>query len=430
MNKYTGFEKLLKQKIDNFEYPYDNKEWLDFEKKLPKSPRHFVSSKNIIKAFVITAAVVVPVLTILYFHNNSEKQNSQNNVVNINNNNKTDNNNLTNDNSNNTNIQQLQNSKNNPKDNKSTLVNESKSNDNNAETSEGNDLDKSIKNSTTTSSTIKNTEINNSVPNINIVKNQMNYGYITANITEGCAPINVQFKPAIISDTISYLWAFGDNTKASLKKTPSHTYTKAGSYSVTLTVKFKKSGLVKKINYADFIKVKGSPEAKFSYSQDLETDVISFKDNSINSTAWLWSLGDKATSTEQNPQHEYLSNGTYSVRLIAVNSEGCSDTNITRITVKNKPPFFLSSGYKPDDPNGGYFGPSGVDMNPDGYRFSIYDKTGKLMFETTNLETKWDGKIKGSNTPAPSGVYVCKITMKNKHGVLTDYWPLSVTLIR
>src|SRR5688500_492442 len=30
---------------------------------------------------------------------------------------------------------------------------------------------------------------------------------------------------------------------------------------------------------------------------------------------WAWSFGDGATSTIQNPEHEYISEGTYSVAL-------------------------------------------------------------------------------------------------------------------
>ena len=425
MNKYTGFEKLLKDKLDNFEYPYNNKEWLDFEKKLPKSPKHFVSPKNIIRAFVIAAAVIVPVVAIVYLYNNSETQKSKSNVAITKNQNNQINNNSINDNNTNSNIQQNQNSDNFSNKNNSKTVNDINSNENISVNNGGNDHDKS---SNTTNTTVKNSE-NNPVTNQNSIKNQMNSGYITANITEGCAPVNIQFKPIIISDTISYLWSFGDNSKGSVKKSPSHIYTNAGSFTVTLIVKFKKSGVTKKISYADFIKVKEAPEAKFSYSQDKETDVVTFNDNSINASGWYWSLGDKATSTEQNPQHEYFSDGSYNVRLIAINKEGCSDTNTTSIVIKNKPPFYISNAFTPNDSYNGYFGPTGVDMNPDGYKISIYSRAGKLVFETTDLNTKWDGKIKGSNVEATAGVYVCNVTMKNKHGILED-WPLYVTLIR
>ena len=46
--------------------------------------------------------------------------------------------------------------------------------------------------------------------------------------------------------------------------------------------------------------------------------VISFTDTTLGApppTSWLWDFGDGATSTEQNPTHEYANPGVYTVRL-------------------------------------------------------------------------------------------------------------------
>ena len=68
-------------------------------------------------------------------------------------------------------------------------------------------------------------------------------------------------------------------------------------------------------------------------------------------------------------------------------------------------------------------------MNPDGYKMSIYDNSGKLVFETSDFDTKWDGKILGTNTDAKPGIYYRKISMKDKYGTMQE-WPGYVTLIR
>ncbi len=44
------------------------------------------------------------------------------------------------------------------------------------------------------------------------------------------------------------------------------------------------------------------------------------------------------------------------------------------------------------------------------YNMKIYDRWGKLFFETNHPETVWDGNIKGE--PAPGGVYVYKVAYK------------------
>lgn len=53
---------------------------------------------------------------------------------------------------------------------------------------------------------------------------------------------------------------------------------------------------------------------------------VAFTDESSDSpTAWAWTFGDGATSTQQNPSHVYHAAGTFTVSLMATNAEG-SDT--------------------------------------------------------------------------------------------------------
>ena len=50
---------------------------------------------------------------------------------------------------------------------------------------------------------------------------------------------------------------------------------------------------------------------------------VQFTDTSTgNPTAWSWSFGDSATSTEQHPVHTYTAPGTYTVSLTVTNSTG------------------------------------------------------------------------------------------------------------
>lgn len=53
-------------------------------------------------------------------------------------------------------------------------------------------------------------------------------------------------------------------------------------------------------------------------------------------SSWLWNFGDGNTSTEQNPRHEYQSNGTFTVSLTATNSQGSSTSTSKQVYV-NRP---------------------------------------------------------------------------------------------
>lgn len=70
------------------------------------------------------------------------------------------------------------------------------------------------------------------------------------------------------------------------------------------------------------------PPSAFFISDSTETcsGAIQFSDQSTKvPTSWDWDFGDGNSSTQQNPQHTYLTDGMYTVTLIATNSLG-SDT--------------------------------------------------------------------------------------------------------
>jgi PKD repeat protein len=71
---------------------------------------------------------------------------------------------------------------------------------------------------------------------------------------------------------------------------------------------------------------------------------VNFIDNSTgNSAFWLWNFGDGNTSTNQNPLHTYVSQGTYDVTLTVTNEDGIDDsitkTNYIDVTEEQTPEF-------------------------------------------------------------------------------------------
>jgi PKD repeat protein len=72
------------------------------------------------------------------------------------------------------------------------------------------------------------------------------------------------------------------------------------------------------------------PTASFSYTPPNPTDldVITFTDASSDDdgtvVGWRWAFGDGATSTAQNPTHQYADNGTYHVTLVVTDDDGAA----------------------------------------------------------------------------------------------------------
>ena len=144
----------------------------------------------------------------------------------------------------------------------------------------------------------------------------------SANVTSGKIPLSVQFIDTSTNSAQSWLWNFGDGSTSS-EQNPTHTYTSAGTYNVTLNVtNADGSNTSTQLSY---ITAAVTPVSNFSAnvtSGDIPLSV-NFTDLSQNSpTSWLWDFGDGSTSTDQNPTHTYASSGIYNVSLNATNVGG------------------------------------------------------------------------------------------------------------
>jgi len=58
---------------------------------------------------------------------------------------------------------------------------------------------------------------------------------ITANVSEGCAPLAVQFTGNSTGNATSWSWNFGDGSMAATEQNPVHTFMDNGNYTVTLS---------------------------------------------------------------------------------------------------------------------------------------------------------------------------------------------------
>lgn len=78
-----------------------------------------------------------------------------------------------------------------------------------------------------------------------------------------------------------------------------------------------------------------------------EGESVSFTDLSTgvpNPQTWNWDFGDGGTSTQQNPSHQYLTAGTYNVKLVV--SNGAISDSITKtncVVVSSRPPGYCDT---------------------------------------------------------------------------------------
>ena len=154
--------------------------------------------------------------------------------------------------------------------------------------------------------------------------------------TSGTAPFIVQFTDTSTNSPISWSWDFGDN-ETSAEQNPSHSYTKPGTYSVSLIAR-NSVGINQSVQ-SDYITVSTLPFAEVTTTITAKpTPVPTFPTVSFSGmpttgtapltvqftittsgrpTSWSWDFGDGGTSTERNPSYTYVIPGTYTVILTA-----------------------------------------------------------------------------------------------------------------
>jgi PKD repeat protein len=181
-----------------------------------------------------------------------------------------------------------------------------------------------------------------------------------ASFTAACTALSCTFTDASTDPdgtVAAWSWNFGDGATSAVRS-PSHTYTAAGTYSVKLTVTDNKgaTGSMTKSVTVAVAPTNQPPVASFTVAcTNLAcsfTDASHDPDGTV--TSWSWNFGDGATSTTRSPSHTYVAAGTYSVKLTATDDKGATGSVTKSVTVTaaaaNQPPVANAGGpYSADD---------------------------------------------------------------------------------
>ena len=147
----------------------------------------------------------------------------------------------------------------------------------------------------------------------------------SANPTSGTVPLAVQFTDTSTNAPTGWNWSFGDGNYSTLQS-PAHTYTSAGTFTVSLTASNAAgNSIATKTGYIEVTSHAIPPTASFTGIPTTGTVPleVQFTDLSNGSpVTWNWSFGDGSSSTTRNPSHTYPVNGTYTVSLEVTNSAG------------------------------------------------------------------------------------------------------------
>ena len=165
-------------------------------------------------------------------------------------------------------------------------------------------------------------------------------GSISADTSDGCAPMTVNFS-SNSSNGSSYAWTFeGGMPFSSTESNPSVVYATAGTFSVSLVITNAAGDL--SLMETEYITVGSLPTASFDIEYTIGETESTFVNTSTAADSYFWDFGDGNTSTEESPVHDYGTDGTYTISLIATNACG-TDTTMQVLDVVTPPQGAISS---------------------------------------------------------------------------------------
>ena len=160
------------------------------------------------------------------------------------------------------------------------------------------------------------------------------------------------------------------------------------------------------------------PVASFlsrSKPQEFVDPLVQFDNESSAALTYEWHFGDGNISYEEDPEHSYDTSGVFLVMLIAYNEPqyGCADTTFEYMEVDPLYTFYVPSAFTPDnDGLNDTWAPVGQNFEYESYNVQIYDRWGKLMWQTDNPTKGWDGTNINTGKEVKQGMYVYFITVR------------------
>lgn len=139
-----------------------------------------------------------------------------------------------------------------------------------------------------------------------------------------CAGDSALFMNTSLPAPDSVKWYFGDGSLSDILN-PMKVFAGAGTYAVKLVsyVGACKDSIIKNVT------VVAKPTAAFTGAPLVSCAAplpVNFSNASIGASTYFWDFGDGSSSSLANPLHTYTQPGNYTVKLIATNSSGCSDS--------------------------------------------------------------------------------------------------------
>lgn len=423
-NKMDNFDKIIKDKLDSFDVPFNEAHWVEMDAKLNavktvKLKQNISIAASVVAIVAISAyflSVYLPTDNVVYTNDNQpenkeisiEKQHQQTNIDNV--------------------IKNKKHTKEETFENKKEILSEKLSEE------EVNIQDNDVIENT---STQNNDEENTLTKNVNEKENDKTHNSIENENEEEkinfeifsslvCQDQQISFKSYVDGYNLSYNWVFGDGNTSN-EAHPKHSYKSDGIYDVSLTVYNEKTNKTATKKIANAITVLPTPKKDFSYTeQSLVNDKnkIMYPYTTLfvdvkNIKAFIWDAGNGKTSTKSSPEFLFEKAGHYPVKVTLTHQSGCEVTFTKVVEVKQDIDLLAPTGFIPSSNinENTTFIPKALLGWEIKFEMIISDKLGNEIYRTSESTKPWNGKFNNTGEMLPEDTYVWKVITYDAKGL-------------
>lgn len=206
-----------------------------------------------------------------------------------------------------------------------------------------------------------------------------------------------------------------------------------GAYSIGLTV-FSEEGCSNSIELPGIIDVWPNPVAGFFIPEGMPNSgapFIEVSDRSEDAESWLYTLSDGTVYTEQEFTHSFTDPGVYTLTQFVTNAFGCTDSSEVSIAFEPELLVYVPNAFTPDDDGlNEVFKPvlAGASLNH--YRFTIINRWGEVVFDSTDPSEGWIGNFRGGDHYVGNGAYVWQLEVATVENRIRERYTGHVTVVR
>lgn len=121
---------------------------------------------------------------------------------------------------------------------------------------------------------------------------------------------------------------------------------------------------------------------------------------------YSWSFGNGQFSTDSQTEHDFNQIGNYAVQLTVTDGGGCTDSYMSEVIAVEDYFAWAPTAFTPNGDNvNDIFRPVFHEIIEESFEIYIYDKWGKLVYQSTDIDAGWDGIRQDNGIAAEKNAY-------------------------